>query len=106
MTRMSRVVCLKWAAIRDWRRCGRRVMANMSKWSLAMGVAVELRRHHLVLGVLGAFVSSRRSAIAFIVVVVVISSVEIPGAFVFVWTAVLQTKGVSNVWETMKMGYV
>lgn len=99
MAWMSRV-CLKWAAIRDWRRCGRRVMANMGEWRLTMGVAVELGRHHLVLWVLRAFVSSGRCAIAFIVVVVVISSVEISWTFVFVRTTVLQKTGSAKlVWK-------
>lgn len=44
------------------------MMANMSEWRLAVAMAVELRRHHLVLR---AFVSSRRSAITIVVVVVV-----------------------------------
>jgi hypothetical protein len=60
-------------------------MTDMSKWWLSM--AVELRRHHLMVG---AVETSWGSAINVIVVIVIVASDEIRGSLVFVWPAVLQ----------------
>jgi hypothetical protein len=47
-------------------------MPNMGVWGLS--VAMELGRHHLVLGQL---MSARRSAVDIIVVVVIVASIKI-----------------------------
>jgi hypothetical protein len=59
-------------------------MSNLRKWRLVL--SIRMRRHHLVLNHLGAM---GRGTVAFLFIIVIVSSVEVGGTFVFAWATML-----------------